>query len=319
MQTADKKYVQIIVSALVVILIGILAQGAPNVGSKLLLLVCGVGGVILYFCRDLLRNAVTRKVLLWIAGGLFAVTLIWSVISAGSPAAYGKKVMTFFVPDASEIMADMLYQDMSTESLQLEQTFNGLDSQLVQILEELELVSAIMEERQFLSRNDDMAEVEKISAIIRESLEEDAEKDNPSFADIKANVHSLELFYKMRLSLQICQYSSFIKALESVGVDCEAMAVDEYMLMLWDVEYFFSLYNMRQSLLDDVSQGVVYEEEKLFYYQEFRVSEQNEYSDVFDYGTWRYQYQPQSAEKISNALDKYFIDYYRKLNMNFRR
>lgn len=319
MQTADKKHLQIIFSALAVILIGILAQAAPNLGAKLLLLVCGVCGVILYFGRDLIPNITVWRGFLWTAGGLFAVTLIWSVVAAGSPAAYGKKVAAFFVPEVPEITIDTLYQDMGADSLQMEQTLESLDGQLVQMFGELELASAAVAERQFLSKNVNTEEVEKISAIIQKRLKEDAEKDNPSFVNLKTYVHALELFYKIYLARELCHYSSFIKALGAVGVDCEAMAVDEYMLMLWDVEYFFSLYNMRQSLLDDVAQGVVYEEEKLFPYQEFRVSEQNEYSDVFDYGTWRRQFSPQSAEEISNTLDKNFINYYRKLNMNFRR
>lgn len=319
MQTAEKKYAQTIFSAFAVILIGILAQAAPNLGSKLLLLVCGAGGVILYFCKDLIPNAPARKVLLWSAGTLFVVTLIWSVISAGSPAAYGKRVVAFFVPEAPEITTDMLYQDMGEENLQMERTLDGLDSQLVQMLGELELVSAAVEERQFLSRNDDMTEVEKISAIIQEKIKEDAERDNPSITSIKTDVHAVELLYKIHLAPELCHYSSFIKALEAAGVDCKSMSVDEYTLMQWDVEYFFSLYNMRRSLLDDVAQDVAYEENKVFRYRDFKVSEQNEYSDVCDYGAWQVWYSPRAAEKIANSLDKDFIKFYQKLNMNFRR
>ena len=65
MQTADKKHLQIIFSALAVILIGILAQAAPNLGAKLLLLVCGVCGVILYFGRDLIPNITVWRGFLW--------------------------------------------------------------------------------------------------------------------------------------------------------------------------------------------------------------------------------------------------------------
>ena len=97
------------------------------------------------------------------------------------------------------------------------------------------------------------------------------------------------------------------------------MSVDEYTLMQWDVEYFFSLYNMRRSLLDDVAQDVAYEENKVFRYRDFKVSEQNEYSDVCDYGAWHVWYSPRSAEKIANSLDTDFIKFYQKLNMNFRR
>ena len=97
------------------------------------------------------------------------------------------------------------------------------------------------------------------------------------------------------------------------------MSVDEYTLMQWDVEHFFSLYNIRRSLLNDVAQDVAYEENKVFYYRDFKVSEQNEYSDVFDYGAWHVWYSPRSAEKIANSLDTDFIKFYQKLNMNFRR
>lgn len=319
MQTENKKYVQTILSAFAVILIGILAQAAPNLGTKLLLLVCGVGGVILYFCGDLIPNAVARKALLWGAGGLFFVTLIWSVISAGSPAAYGKRVVGFFVPETPEITVDTLYRDMGADSFWVEQRLDGLDGQLVQMLGQLELVSAAVEERQFLSGNASMAEVEEISKVIQENLAEDAKKESPSFTNIKTDAHALELFYKIWLSKELYHYSSFIKALERAGVDCESMSLDEYTLMQWDVEYFFALYNMRRSLLDDVAQDVAYEENKLFYYRDFKMSEQNTYSDVFDYGSWHVRYSPRSAKNVSTSLDEDFLKFYKKLNINFRK
>lgn len=322
MQAASKKYTQIIFSAAAVILIGILAQAAPGLGFRLLLLVCGAGGVILYFCRDLIPNSAVQRALLRTAGILFAAALIWSVVSAGSPVAYGKKVAAFFLPgapEAPEASTDALYRDMSADSLRLKQTLDSLDVQLARMLDELGLASAAAEERQFLSGNDDAAEVEKIYAVIQKKLEEDAEKDNPSFTDIRNNAHSLELFYKIYLALELYRYGSFIKALEASGVDCKSMSIDEYTLMLWDVEYYFSLYNMRQSVLDDAAQGVAYEENKEFRYQEFKVSKQNEYSDVFNYGTWQRWYSPRSAQEVAGLLDKDLIQYYQKFNLNFRR
>lgn len=318
-QMKNKKYTQIIFSAAAVILIGILAQAAPGLGLRLLLLVSGAGGVILYFCRDWIPNSAVQRTLLWTAVILFTAALTWSAASAGSPAAYGKKVAAFFLPGAPEAATDALYRDMSAESLRLKQTLDSLDEQLAQTFDELELISAAAEERQFLSENDDVAEVEKICAVIQENLKKDAEKDNPSFTDIRDNAHSLELFYKIYLARELYHYSSFIKALEVSGIDCKSMSVDKYTLMLWDVEYYFSLYNMRQSVLDDAAQGVVYEENKEFLYQEFKVSKQNGYSDVFDYGTWRLWYSPRSAQEVADLLDEQILRYYQKFNMNFRR
>ena len=317
------KDAKIIFSVLLVIVLVILSTASPNIFFKLLFLVFGSAWIILSFCEDMIHDAKRQKLLSRASGAVFAALFVWSVVYAGSFPAYGRELQSFFQAKPSESVsqdeaAAAVYEEAGSGFRQVEEWIQAADAQVSQIAKDLQHYSKVAEEQQFFASKYDPSEVEKIIGVIREKLEEDKKKESPSFADIQTNPHTVELFYKMRLGRELFHYVDLIRALESIGIDCEAMSIDEYKLMTWDTEYMFAVYSMRQSVLPDALQGKTYEEGPKLYYRDFRIK-LNEYSDTTDYGNWCKEYEsPVSAEDIVQRLDTQFTDAYKKFHMNFQ-
>lgn len=317
MLTANRK-IQSVISIILVVSLGILSTATPGLVLRVMFLFCGAGEIILCFYGEFIKNRLMHIILICVNGFVLAVIFLWSVISAGSLTEYGTRVQTFFQPKILDSAIDEVYQGVNSETIYIEQEISAADEMIGQILDELEHSSGALREYLFLSSRYDPKEVEEIAKIIRGELEEDEKEGSPDFKEIKTDKHVVEIFYKIRISRQLYQYINCIKALESVGINCKEMSIDEYTLMRWDTEVLFAIYSMRQELLDDVAQGVVYDETQYFYYREYKVK-LDQYSDTFDYGNWRKKFQPDSAENIVSELDKQIMDFYQKLHMNFQK
>lgn len=317
MQTTTKNF-QSILPILFVIPIGILSTATPNFVLQLMFLTCGVCGVILFFCKDLIKDEKKRRIFLYLTGIVFSAILLWSILSVGSLTAYGTKVQSFFQRKATDNSLDTIYQEMSEERLSMAREISGADKTIIQIIEELEQSSTTLAEYQFLFSKYDPEEVERLATDFRKKLDEDAEQETSYFSNIKTNIQTLELFYKMRCSCDVYHYYNCIKALESIGINCEKMSIDEYDLMLWDVEYLFTIYSIRQDRLEDAAQDVVYEEKQVFYYQDFKIYA-DEHSDTFDYKNWNRWFDVQSAKELVQSLDDEIMTYYKKFHMNFQK
>lgn len=317
MQTKPRD-VQIVFPLLCESLIVFLSVAAPNMLFKILLIAFGTGGIILFCSKNIITDENKRRVVLIVDAAAFTAILIWSVAAAGSLSAYGEKLQNFFQDKAFKSL-EAVYEEVNGKDALMERKISEIDEKAAQIIGEIELSSAAMAEREFLSGRDDSKEVESAVNFIKKKLDEDAKDEDPSFTNIKTDVNVVELFYKMRVTRELYQYSNCIKAMESVGIDCKAMSIDEYTLMLWDAECLFTIFQMRQSVLEDAAQDVVYESQQLYYYQTFKLLHMNEYSDTFDYGNWRKWFDPQPAKKTAASLDSDIMRYYRKFCMNFSK
>lgn len=310
-----------VISVLLVIILVIFSTASPDAVLKLLFLSFGTVWIVLSFCEDLMHDEKRQKLLSRTAGAVFAVLFIWSVISAGSLSAYERRLRTFFQTtpvDAADKASAEVYEEAGAGFRQIEEGILSADEQISQLAKDLQRYSETAEEQQFFADKYDPAEVEKIIGVIRKDLEEDAENESPSFSDIRTDAHTVEIYYKMRLGDQAFYYANLIRALGSVGIDCETMSIDEYELMTWDVERLFAEYDMRQSRLSDAVQGKSYEEAQRLYYRDHQINS-NEYSDTTDYEDWRKQYgAPISGEDIVRRLDDDIMKYYKKLHMNFQ-
>lgn len=315
------KDARVVASVLLVIALVFFSAASPNALYKLLFLSSGLAWIILSFCENMMPNETVQTHLSRISGIVLAVLFIWSVISAGSFPAYGKKLQTFFQPGPTGAALDeaaAIYEEASDGFRQAEKEILAVDAQVSQIAKDLMHYSEAAEEQQFFACKYDPAEVEKIVGVIREELEEDKAKESPDFLDIQTNADTVELFYKMRLAVELFHYVDLIRALESIGIDCESMLIDEYELVTWDIEMLFANYSMRQSVLDDAAQGKNYEESQNLYYREFRIK-LNEHSDTTDYKSWQKEYEgPVSAEYIADRIDERIAKYFEKLHMNFQ-
>lgn len=317
MQTANKN-IQSSVPVILMGCLGILSTATPGLALKLLFLFCGAGEIVLCFYGELIKSKRMHKILICANGSVFSIIFLWSVISAGSLAAYGARVQTFFQPEILDGAVEEVYQEVNSETVYIEQEISASVTMVGQILDELEHSTGDLKEYLFLSSRYDPKEVEKIATVIRDELEKDAKDEDPSFKEIKTNEHIVELFYKMKICRQLCQYINCIKALESVGIDCKAMSIDEYTLMRWDTEILFAIYSMRLERLNDVAQGVVYDEIQKFYYRDYKIK-LDQYSDSFDYGNWHKLFDPDSAENIVSYLDDQIMEFYQKFYMNFQK
>lgn len=314
----NTKVIFSVLSVLFVVLVGILSSAISNPVLKVLFLICGSSVVILCFCGDLMQSERMRRFFLGITGAVFVIILLWSVVSAGSLSAYGKKLQFFFQEDADDSAAAEIYQEVSGETAEMEREISNVDETISGFLHDLQHFSKGLEEQQFFSSRYDPKEVERIASVIRTKLGEDEEDSSPSFQDVRTNSQTVELFYKMRIVEEQCQYINCIKALESVGVNCKDMSIDEYTLMVWDTESLFAIYSMRQSVLEDALQGVIYEENKHLYYKDFKIK-LDEYSDTFDYKNWYKDPQSDSSEYIVEWLDGKIMNFYQKFHMNFQK
>lgn len=317
MQTANKN-IRYSVPVILMGCLGILSTATPGLALKVLFLFCGAGEIVLCFYGELIENKRMHKILICTNGIVFFIIFLWSIISAGSLAAYGARVQTFFQPEILDSVVDEVYQEVNDETVYIEQEISASVTMVGQILDELEHSSGALKEYLFRSSRYDPKEVEKIAIVIRDELEKDAEKEKPSFMEIKKDEHLVEKFYKMRICRQLCQYINCIKALESVGIDCKAMSIDEYTLMRWDTEILFATYSMRLERLNDAAQGVVYDEEQKYYYRDYKVK-LDQYSDTFDYGDWHKSFNPDSAQNIVSHLDNQIMEFYQKFYMNFQK
>lgn len=189
----------------------------------------------------------------------------------------------------------------------------SMEAQLSEILNDVEAAEDILKERRFLAGKENPEEIERLAALIQKEMETAGDE---KFPHIKTDAHTLELFYKMRLSTDVHCYRNAIKALEAYGIDCKKWSVNEYTLAHWDTEMLFAKYPMRQSLLNDAALDITYEDTKSFQYSEFQIR-QHQYTDIFDYGNWRWNYDSKSARKLAESLDEYIMKYYRKFSMNF--
>lgn len=176
----------------------------------------------------------------------------------------------------------------------------------------LQLTEVLDEERTYFACKEDEEEISKIFA----KIEEKAESALESVPNLLSDVNSVEIFYKTSLSSLPYHFCNIIKALEEYGIDCEAMDIDEFTLINWDMEYLFLIYSAKYDTRNDVWENVYYDYEKKFNLDDYKVSI-NEYSDTFNYGNWGWTLENEPVEKIDDIFDEIIMNFYSKFFLNF--
>lgn len=280
--------------SLLVVFTAVFIRAVPGQFLRMLFLICA-GAIILFLLfQERIQDEAVKKYGFSAVCGIFICILAWSAVSAGSLTAYWEKIAgPSQIHDASEKAASM-------------------ETQLSKILNDVETAEDILKERRFLDSKENPEEIERLTSLI----EERQKIEGTLFSDIKTDAHTLEKFYKALISYDAHYYINAIRALEAYGIDCKSLSVSEYTLACWDIEMFFMRYSMRQSILKDAAEDVVYEDTRRFYYNDFRIS-QHQYTDTFDYGKGNWNSMSASAKEIASLADERIMKYYRKFSMNF--
>ncbi len=148
---------------------------------------------------------------------------------------------------------------------------------------------------------------------ILEQINKHYEENSSSFENLKTDLYSLQLFYKMYITDETYYYCNILKAFQEYGIDIEKLEINEYTLVVWDVQILFATYGMKKSHMANIDNE---SQEITFNYNNYRVN-MTKYSDTFDYGNWRRNYTGYTTEEISERLDDIMMDYYRKFIINF--
>ncbi len=232
-----------------------------------------------------------------------------------------KNSLTAQQADSSVISASLetqlepYLQDFDTKIAAIEQKIDSTNNNIEDLTNDmgtingsLDLITANLENIYF---NNNINDIE-VNDIIGQ-IEKYYEKNSSSFENLKTDIYSLQLFYKMFLTEDTYYYCNIIKAFQEYGVDIDKLEINEYTLVVWDIQTLFATYGMKKSNMANFSNE---SQEIQFKYNDNRVN-MAKYSDTFDYGNWRRNYAEYTAEEVDERLDDIIMAYYKKFIINF--
>lgn len=286
----------IVIPVIATLVSAILSEVISNIFIKMIFIICIVADGIIFLSYQNNKSKWKKNLIIILSVINLLILFIIPVVKS-SPMIYITHLIDYFESDSKKTEND-------------ESTIN-INSDLTEIKDRVNEISDNVEAYNFLKSKDDPEEVIEITEKIKEILD-----GSEYYDDLTTNKQKVQILYKMRLATSEYYYCNIIRAFEAYGIDCEEMSIDEYKLLLWDVERLYAIYNMKKSIQDDLDEGVFYEK-KEFYYDDFRIN-MPRHSDTFDYGGWCEIYEDKTAEEINNYLDTYIMDYYKKFSLNFR-
>lgn len=326
-----KETVGVIVSVMTALVSGVIVEAMPNLVLRIFFII----GVCLTLALYLLRQKIRwqwKDIAIGVVGTITVLVFVISVAVGGSDhfwqqlesfAGIGTEKEEVQEAEAQRVivMQEAQIAELNEEIETLEekidvlladaQGYENLELQMDSLGKELRTLSEGVSEYQFWSGMEDQKEAEEIYQKILELVKINGEV---IFPDLKDDKQEVELFYKVRLTDKEYHYCNIISALEMYGVDCEKMSIDEYQLVLWDIETLFIHYSMYKKAAE-LEKGVTFEE-AIYEYNDYRIS-MSEYSDTFDYSGWRQNFPNRTADEILDSLDNAILKFYKKLNLNF--
>lgn len=308
-----KSDIEIILSALTTLIATVISDVIPGLTVKLLFILFYMAGVITFLLYIGEENTWKRFGIpcFFLAGAVaFLVGASWANELSGK--AYMEQIAAFFRAEESRQEQDHFYYpeiadiNDSVKALAEDQSVDLLEQDLSAM--NLRLVGMLgdIEKYRFWESKKDPGEVAEILDEVGTFL-----KDREDFSNLNDR-DTVELLYKMRIAHKLYHYKNILAALEAMGIDCEALEIDEYTLVCWDTEKLFSTYNMRKELEDEWAEEVYHER---FDYEQYKVRTE-EYSDTFDYGNWGWSIE-ESTNEAKIWVDKRMMEFYRKFKMNF--
>ncbi len=310
--TFDKS---IVIPNLTLLVSAVISVSIPNGWLQILFIICYTASVFFFSEGKEINNAKKYRLFLaaaaaviFIASGLYYDMSLKDCIS--------QMTAVFNIGDEDQTDGMKVNRkELETQLTQLNENYKDHLKELETYLErsldhrlEVPLDSLVHDKelyRQYKSREDPQE--------IKQVLEEIAEfKKEQKDTDLETNVKRIELMYKMRLSSRLFYYINVIKAFEDFGIDCEAFEIDEYRLALWDMQYIFSIYQMRKSL-DNKEDNESYETLELFFQDGL-----DEYDDQLNYGNWNKTFTNETNKEVKHQLDQGALYCYKKIYRNFQ-
>ena len=276
----------------------ILSTCVPNTLLQILFIILFMLGC--FFNISFLRNRKKWKGFIILFACIIDILLfIFSVINSGSVIGCWGKIKNFFGETKSESITNSdlkdYYEDLNEKILELNNNIEMINNN----------ISTINNEQENINESEVDEIIEKIKMY---------QEEKPyTFSDIKTDLYSLELFYKMRFSNEIYYYTNIINAFEKYGINIEGC--NESTLITWDIEMLFATINMRNINIENMNSDEIIEN-IIFYYNDNKVSMER-YSDDFDYSDWNREFNGLTGKEIDEKLNDIIIWYYKKLIKNF--
>lgn len=310
-----KNYLMIIASFIV----AIISSGTFNLFVQILFIITFL--IICYFAFSYLNNkSNTKKIFLIFAIVIEITILFFSIfINNGSFIDFCKRMTSFFVSSQETSNDNIIISDIDFESY-----FNIIDEKLEYIDQKVESATSNIEKLDYnlafftnnledFHFNNNINETE-VDNIVQE-IEQYYREYSNYFPDLRTDIYSLELMYKLFISNELYYYCNILRAFEKFGIDIEVFGLNTNTLFIWDIETLYITYNMqKQNLknmyLDENAMG------QSLFYNDYRVTMQK-YSDTFDYGNWSRNYMDDTADAAERKLNKAIDNYYKKFIINF--
>ena len=306
-----QKHAELIISCIVGLLSLVLSELLPSPMAKLVFILLVIICIILFF----LGQEKNRRAMQYVSGLLGAGLILALMVCAISPE-FPSQVLDW-INGRSQ---DGTVEEPAPEE-QYWQNRSSRDASLENLLGDMTSASGVADKlsealpsQALLSTSSDPAEVEAVLA----KMEEDRETLESSFPNIKTNRDEAMLYYKMKLYSEVWRYSSMITAFQAYGIDCQGLGIDEYTLLVWDAENLYNIYSMKKELEEDWGPDTFFSKKEL-YFNEHKMDDVGDYSDLFDYGNWNFGYENRTARDLEDTFNGHIMAYYRRLLLNFSR
>ncbi len=150
--------------------------------------------------------------------------------------------------------------------------------------------------------------------VVTQKMDEQIKEYSKSYSDLQADRKEVEIFYKMKISIEPYYYSDIIKAFEEKGINFKKLSIDENVLRRWDTQMLYANYQMQKEIKKDLNKNITYDKKSLRF-EDYKMT-QSSYKDTLNYGSWQTTYSGSTAEEVYNKLDETIMAYYDKFSMN---
>lgn len=300
-----------IISYAVTLLSAVFPGLLPSPMARLAFALLAIVAISFYFVGQETGRRGVRYISYLVNAGLI-LTLVVCVAAPGFPSEALERIRGTAQDGAEEMPTpeELYWQNRSGSEASLAALWSDIDG-ASKTAEEL---SEMMQSQALLSTASDPDEVQ----AVLDKMEQDKEVIEQSFPGITTDSGTVMLFYKMRLYERIWHYSSIVKAFQIYGIDCQALGIDEYTLLIWDIENLYNIYSMKKELEKDLKDDTFYAEKKL-YFDDHKMENMNEYSDLSDYREWNFSYENKTARELERILADHIMNYYKRFVLNFSR
>lgn len=306
-----QKHAELIISCIVGLLSVVLSELLPSPMAKLVFIFLVIVCIVLFF----MGQEKGSRAMQYASSFLSACLILSLMVCAVSPEFPSQALEWIKEQFRSEAVVTLPSEELYRQNRdRREISLKNLWLDMTSVSRTTDELSGMLQSQALLFTSSDPDEVQ----AVLDKMEEDREVIENSFPTIKTDCNTVMLFYKMRLYKQVWHYSSMITAFETYGIDCQGLGIDEYTLLVWDAENLYNLYSMKKELEEDWGPNTLYTEKEL-YFNDYKMDDMNEYSDLFNYGNWRFSYENMTAQDLEDRFNEHIMHYYRRFILNLSR